>query len=103
MPDNCENCQVSVRLDGVVKEFDRYRDNSSKTHKEIFDRLISLEQTKSAIETRLSSIDEKLDKLLAWREVQDDKPNKLLDKLKENGIWLVLAAVLGAMLKGLIL
>lgn len=100
MPENCENCPVSVRVDGLEREFDRYRDASSKTHKEVFDRINVLEQTKSAIETRLNGIDAKLDKLLAWREVQDDKPNKLLDKLKENGIWLVLAAVLGAVLRG---
>ena len=29
---------------------------------------------------------------------QQDKPNKLLDKLKENSFWLVLAAVLGMVL-----
>ncbi len=98
MPDNCENCPVSVRVDGLAKEFDRYRDNSTKTHKEMFDRLSALEQTKSAIETRLGNIDAKLDKLLEWREEQDSRPNKLLDKLKENGIWFILAALLGAAL-----
>lgn len=95
---DCNDCPVSSRVDSLEKEFDRYRDGSSKTHKEMFDRLNALEQTKSVIETRLDSIDGKLDKLIAWREAQDDKPNKLLDKLKENSIWLVIAAVLGAFL-----
>ena len=31
-------------------------------------------------------------------ETEKDKPNKLLDKLKENSIWLALAAVLGMVL-----
>lgn len=98
MPDNCNDCPVSARVDGLEKEFDRYRDASSKTHKEMFDRLNSLEQTKSVIQTRLDSIDAKLDKLVAWREVQDDKPNKFLDKLKDNAAWMVLAALIGAIL-----
>lgn len=98
MPDNCENCKVSTRVDALVKEFDRYRDSSSQTHKEMFDRINALEQTKSVIQTRLDGIDAKLDKLLEWREEQDSKPNKLLDKLKENGIWLILAAAIGAVL-----
>lgn len=99
MPDKCpDNCPVAARVDGLEREFDRYRDNSTKTHKEMYDRIGALEQTKSAIETRLDSIDEKLDKLLAWREVQDDKPNKFLDKLKDNAAWMVLAALIGAVL-----
>lgn len=99
MPDKCPaDCPVNARVDRLENEFDRYRDNSSKTHKEMFDRLGALEQTRSVIETRLDSIDAKLDRLIAWREAQDDKPNKFLDKLKENAAWMVLAAVIGAVL-----
>ena len=95
MNENCENCPVNARVDSLVKEFDRYRDGSGKTHKEMFERLSALEQARASMETMLEGMDAKLDKLVSWREVQDDKPNKLLDKLKENSIWLALAAVLG--------
>ena len=98
MSENCENCPVNARVDSLAKEFDRYRDGSSKTHKEMFERLNALEQDKTALTTRLEGMDAKLDKLISWREVQDDKPNKLLDKLKESSIWLVLAAVIGVAL-----
>ena len=98
MSDNCDNCPVNARVDSLEKEFDRYRDGSSKTHKEMFERLNALEQDKTALTTRLEGMDAKLDKLVAWREVLDDKPNKLLDKLKESSIWLVLAAVIGVAL-----
>ena len=81
-----------------MKEFDRYRDGSGKTHKEMFERLSALEQARASMETMLESMDGKLDKLVSWREMQDDKPNKLLDKLKESSIWLVLAAVIGVVL-----
>ena len=98
MSDNCDNCPVNARVDSLEKEFDRYRDGSSKTHKEMFERLNALEQDKTALTTRLEGMDAKLDKLVAWREVLDDKPNKLLDKLKESSIWLILAAVIGVAL-----
>ena len=95
MSDNCGDCPVNARVDSLEKEFDCYRDGSGKTHKEMFRRLSALEQARASMETMLEGMDAKLDKLVSWREVQDDKPNKLLDKLKENSIWLALAAVLG--------
>lgn len=95
MSDNCADCPVNARVDSLEKEFDRHRDGSGKTHKEMFERLSALEQARASMETMLEGMDAKLDKLVSWREVQDDKPNKLLDKLKENSIWLALAAVLG--------
>lgn len=100
MHDNCNpnDCPVNVRVDRMEKEFDRYRDSSSKTHQEMFQRLNSLEQSNTATQTKLDAMDGKLDKLVEWREEQDDKPNKFLDNLKNNAVWLVLAAVLGAFL-----
>lgn len=98
LSENCSDCLVNARVDSLEKEFDRYRDGSTKTHKEMFERLNALEQDKTALTTRLEGMDAKLDKLVSWREVQDDKPNKLLDKLKESSIWLVLAAVIGVVL-----
>ena len=98
MSDNCADCPVNARVDSLEKEFDRYRDGSSKTHKEMFERLNSLEQAKTSLETKLDSIDAQLKKLVDYMETEKDKPNKLLDKLKENSIWLALAAVLGMVL-----
>ena len=100
MPDNCSpnDCPVSARVDRMEKEMDRYRDGSAKTHQEMFRRLNALEQSRTATETKLDAIDGKLDKLISWREEQDNKPNKFLDNLKNNAVWLVLAALLGALL-----
>ena len=95
MHDNCSDCPVSARVDSLEKEFDRYRDGSGKTHKEMFERLNALEQAKTSLEANLDSINAQLKKLVDYMESEKDKPNKLLDKLKENSIWLVLAAILG--------
>lgn len=98
MSENCADCPVNARVDSLEKEFDRYRDGSSKTHREMFERLNSLEQARTSLETKLDSIDAQLKKLVDYMETEKDKPNKLLDKLKENSIWLALAAVLGMVL-----
>jgi hypothetical protein len=95
---NPSDCPVNARVDRMEKEFDRYRDNSSKTHQEMFQRLNDLEQSRASMETTLGAMDGKLDKLVSWREEQDDKPNKLLDSLKNNAVWMVLAAVIGLVL-----
>ena len=100
MPDNCSpsDCPVNARVDRMEKEFDRYRDSSSKTHNEIFQRLNGLEKDSTATQTKLDAIDGKLNKLISWREEQDNKPNRLVDKLKENAVNYIMLAMLGLML-----
>lgn len=100
MPENCnpENCPVNARVDRMEKEFDRYRDSSSKTHREIFTQLSDLEKDNSATQTKLDAMDGKLDKLVEWREAQDDKANKLIDHLKENAINYIMLAMMGLVL-----
>lgn len=100
MPDSCNpnECPVNARVDRMEKEFDRYRDNSSKTHNEMFQHLNDLEKDNSATQTKLETIDGKMDKLISWREEQDNKPNKLIDHLKENAINYLMLAMMGLML-----
>lgn len=100
MHDNCnpDSCPVNARVDRMEKEFDRYRDSSSNTHQEMFQRLNALEKDNSATQTKLDTIDGKMDKLISWREEQDNKPNRLIDHLKENAINYLMLAMLGLML-----
>ena len=100
MPENCNpgDCPVNARVDRMEKEFDRYRDSSSKTHQEMFQRLNNLEKDNTATQTKLDAMDGKLDKLVEWREDQDDKPNKLIDHLKENAVNYIMLAMLGMIL-----
>lgn len=100
MPENCNpnDCPVNARVDRMEKELDRYRDNSSKTHQEMFQRLNHLEKDNTATQTKLDAMDGKLDKLVEWREALDDKPNKLIDHLKENAINYIMLAMMGLML-----
>lgn len=44
MHENCNpnDCPVSAKVDALKDEFDRYRGNSSETHKQMFDRIGAL-------------------------------------------------------------
>ena len=100
MPETCnpKDCPVSARVEALKEEFNTYRANSSNTHRQMFERIGALEQNRAALNEKLDSMDEKLDKVVEYQEAQQAKPERLLDKLKENSFWLVLAAVLGAVL-----
>lgn len=100
MPDNCnpDNCPVNTRVDGLEKEFDRYRTASSETHRQMFDRIGALEQSGAAVREKLDSIDEKLDGLTESVKALTDKPGKRWDGLVDKAIWAVLAAVIAFLL-----
>mgnify|MGYP001153092631 CR=1 FL=1 len=93
MPENCNpnDCPVAVR---VEKEFDRYRENSSGTHRQMFDRIGALEQNGAAVKTKLDSIEEKLDELTATVKALADKPAKRWESL----VGYALSALAGAFL-----
>lgn len=96
MSDNCspENCPVSARVDALEKEFDRYRGNSSGTHREMFERIGALEQTRSAQTEKLDTIEDKLDSLTASVGALAAKPGKRWDSIGDKVLWFVLQAVL---------
>ena len=96
MPDNCNpnDCPVSARVDALEKEFDRYRENSSGTHRQMFDRIGALEQNGAAVKTKLDSIEGKLDELTVTVKALADKPAKRWESL----VGSALSALVGAFL-----
>lgn len=98
MPENCENCPVASRVDALEKEFDRYRDNSSETHQQMFDRIGVLERGETRLESKLNSIEEKLDDLSDTIKALADKPARRWEGLVDKAIWAVCAAVIAFLL-----
>lgn len=100
MPDVCNpnECPVSVRVEALKEEFDKYRVKSSETHKEMYNRLGELEKAEAAQEKHFETVNEKLDKLIAWQEDQRDKPGKRWESIVEKAIWAVCAAVIAFLL-----
>ena len=96
MHDNCNpnDCPVSVRVDALEREFDRYRGNSSDTHRQMFDRIGALEQSGATLKAKLDGMDDKLDALTETAQALADKPAKRWESLVGYG----LSALAGAFL-----
>lgn len=100
MPETCNpnDCPVSARVEALKDEFDRYRGNSSSTHKEMFDRISALEQSGAKLGAKLDGMDEKLDDITAKVNALADRPAKRWDSVVDKAIWAVLAAVIAFLL-----
>lgn len=100
MPDNCnpDNCPVNTRVDSLEKEFNRYRENSTDTHRQMFNRIGALEQSGAAVGAKLDSIEEKLDKLSETASALAGKSGKRWDSLADKVVWAVCAAVIAFLL-----
>ena len=100
MPEICSpnDCPVSVRVEALEREFDRYRGNSTDTHRQMFDRIGALEQSGSALRTKLDGMDEKLDEITEKVNTLADKPAKRWESLVEKAVWAVCAAVIAFLL-----
>ena len=46
------------------------------------------------LQAKVDSMDSKLDTLVTWKTSEQEKPDKLLDKIKENALWAICAAVI---------
>ena len=85
---NPNDCAVGVRVTALEKEFDRYRTNSSDTHRRMSDRIGSLEQDRSSLKTKLDDIDTKLDGLAST--VSALAENKALSKAEIDELYEIL-------------
>lgn len=103
MADNCNpsDCPVSAKVDALKDEFDRYRGNSSETHKQMFERIGALEQNKAALAEKLDGIDEKLDKLTETASTLAGKSGKRWDGLVDKLIYAVALAVVAWIASGM--
>ena len=100
MPERCSanDCPVSARVDTLEKEFDRYRGNSTDTHREMFERISALERSGATLKTKLDGMDEKLDGITEKVNTLADKPGKRWEALVEKALWAVAAAVIAFLL-----
>lgn len=95
---NANDCPVSARVDTLEKEFDRYRGNSTDTHRQMFERISALEQSGATLKTKLDGMDEKLDGISEKVNTLADKPGKRWEGLVEKAAWAVCAAVIAFLL-----
>ena len=103
MHDNCNpnDCPVSARVDALEREFDRYRGNSSDTHRQMFDRIGALEQSGATLKAKLDGMDDKLDALTETAQALADKPAKRWDGLVDKLIYAAALAVVAWLAAGM--
>ncbi len=103
MPEKCTagDCPVSARVDALEKEFDRHRGNSTDTHRQMFERISTLEQSGAALRATLAGMDEKLDEIAEKVNALADKPAKRWESLADKAVWAVCAAVIAFLLAGM--
>lgn len=93
MPDKCqEPCADLVRLENAMHKL---QDQNSESHREIFQRLNSLEQSDAVQKEQYSTILSKLDALSAQVQALEAKPAKRWESLVGQIIGLVVAALVG--------
>lgn len=95
MPDNCkpQECPVNARVESLKEEFDRYRSNSSETHRKMFERIGALEETRAATGEKLDNIETKLDALSEAVAGLSSKSGKRWDGLVDKLIYAAALAV----------
>lgn len=103
MPDGCkpQDCPVNARVDALKDEFDRYRSNASETHRQMFDRLGALEETRAATGEKLDNIETKLDALTEAVSALSGKSGKRWDGLVDKMIYAVALAVVAWIAAGM--
>lgn len=101
--DNCNpnDCPVSARVDALKDEFDRYRGNSSETHRQMFERIGALEQSGATLKTKLDGMDDKLDALTESVNGLSSKSGKRWDGLVDKLIYAVALAVVAWIAAGM--
>lgn len=100
MHDNCnpDNCPVNARVEMLEERFGRFENDAKAFHEKLDDRVKAQETLTAVQNQKMDEANTKLDKILSWREEQDNKPNKLIDHLKENAINYIMLAILCLML-----
>lgn len=94
MNDNCVDCPLAPRVE-ALEEVNRQH---SATHREMFDRLRTLETLSAVQENKLDTILNKLDEITAKVDALESRPAKRWEGLVEKSIWAVCAAVIAFLL-----
>lgn len=94
MNDNCVDCPLAPRVE-ALEEANRQH---SATHREMFDRLRTLETLSAVQENKLDTILKKLDEITAKVDALESRPAKRWEGLVEKSVWAVCAAVIAFLL-----
>lgn len=92
------DCLGLQKANMLEKQMSEWREASRSTHKELFDRMRELEKAEAARNEQYDNIMEKLDRLIAWQEVEQAKSKKRWEAIVDKSVWAILAAVIAFIL-----
>lgn len=84
-----------------VEDLESWQQDSKKFHNSFYDWQREQIAREAKLDEQLSNMNRNIQKLLDKQEEDDAKPGKLMDTLKNNAIWAILAAVIGFFLGNL--
>lgn len=95
---DCFGLEAAARLDGRIKALEEWREDSKDFHAKFYDWQRQQIAREAKLDEQLSNMNRNIQKLLDKQEEDNAKPGKLMDMLKSNAIWAILAAVIGFVL-----
>lgn len=98
---DCFGLEAAARLEGRIKVLEDWQQDSKKFHNSFYDWQREQIAREAKLDEQLSNMNRNIQKLLDKQEEDDAKPGKLMDTLKNNAIWAILAAVIGFFLGNL--
>ena len=98
---DCFGLEAAARLEGRIKALEDWQQVSKKFHNSFYDWQREQIAREAKLDEQLSNMNRNIQKLLDKQEEDDAKPGKLMDTLKNNAIWAILAAVIGFFLGNL--
>lgn len=90
----CNDCIMEPR----IKALEDWKNESKKFHNTFYDWQRDQIARDSRLDVQLSGIESNLKKLVAWQDVQRDKPARRMESIGEKVILCVVAAVVGYVL-----
>ena len=98
---DCIGKAAAVKLEARIDALERWQIESKKFHNTFYDWQRGQIAREAKLDEQLSNMGKNIQKLLDKQEEDDAKPGKLMDTLKNNAIWAILAAVIGFFLGNL--
>lgn len=95
--DSSRECKATVKiaqLEQRVKHLEDDHEKEADFRKTYYADREARVKHDAELQAKVDGMDSKLDKLVAWKDGEQEKPDKLLDKLKENAAWAICAAII---------
>ncbi len=90
-----EKCAALELLEQRVGNLEEGQEREEKFRKMYYEDRERRIERDAKMDAKIECIDTNVSKLVARQEELDNKPNKLLDSIKDKAVWMVIAALIG--------